>query len=66
MVRFHAALFPQRLCGKYSKGEKDMSETLQGTVKWFSAQKGYALSPVKTGLIISPTFRRSRWMDTGN
>lgn len=29
-------------------------------------RKDTALSPVKTGLIISPTFRRSRWMDTGN
>ena len=42
MVRVHAALFP---CTSYmentKKGENYMSETKQGTVKWFSAKKGY-------------------------
>lgn len=51
MVRFHAALFPAKdYCGKYSKGEKDMSETLQGTVKWFSAQKGYGFITGEDGI----------------
>lgn len=31
-------------------GEKDMSETLQGTVKWFSAQKGYGFITGEDGI----------------
>ncbi len=43
-----------------------MSETLQGTVKWFSAQKGYGFITGEDGIDYFATFRRSRWMDTGN
>ena len=42
--------FRKRLLRKYSKGEKDMSETLQGTVKWFSAQKGYGFITGEDGI----------------
>ena len=67
MVRFHVALVSAKdYCGKYSKGEKDMSETLQGTVKWFSAQKGYGFITGEDGIDYFAHFRRSRWMDTGN
>ena len=42
MVRVHAALFPSSCMENMKKGEiLFMSETKCGTVKWFSAKKGY-------------------------
>ena len=42
MVRVHAALFPYSRMENMKKGEiLFMSETKCGTVKWFSAKKGY-------------------------
>ena len=42
MVRVHAALFPYSCMENMKKGEiLFMSETKCGTVKWFSAKKGY-------------------------
>lgn len=53
MVRFHAALFPQKtIAGNTAKERRicHMSETLQGTVKWFSAQKGYGFITGEDGI----------------
>lgn len=42
MVRVHAALFPCKRMENMYKGELcNMAETKCGTVKWFSAKKGY-------------------------
>lgn len=42
MVRVHAVLFPYTCMENMKKGEfYFMTETKYGTVKWFSAKKGY-------------------------
>ena len=66
MVRFHAALFPQRLLREIQQRREGYVRNTTGNREMVQRTEGYVLSPVKTGLIISPTFRRSRWMDTGN
>ena len=51
MVRFHAALFPQKtIAGNTAKERKICQQTLQGTVKWFSAQKGYGFITGEDGI----------------
>ena len=42
MVQIHAALFRAESRGKNRKGVNGMAEkTVRGTVKWFSARRGY-------------------------
>ena len=51
MVRVHAALFPYSRMENMKKGEiLFMSETKCGTVKWFSAQKGYGFITGEDGI----------------
>ena len=51
MVRVHAALFPYSRMENMKKGEiLLMSETKCGTVKWFSAQKGYGFITGEDGI----------------
>ena len=49
MVRVHAALFPYSCMENMKKGEiLFMSETKCGTMKWFSAKKGYVVRVFQT------------------
>lgn len=50
MVRFHAALFPQKIIAGNTAKERGYVRTLQGTVKWFSAQKGYGFITGEDGI----------------